>query len=102
MCGCQWRLDAVEQLEGAKAMFSIRVSEESHESIVERAQGIQILRVREKSQKVRVGPICESMANLGFLEVALDILRLFYVFLVKNFGGCSKMDKAIEELLVLR
>ena len=103
-------------LKAANASFSscFWVSEEGHEAIVERAKGIQIigvlfvLRIREKSQKVRVGRVCERIANLRFLEAALDLLRHFEV--VENLGRCPKTDdlhrphlrKAVEELPVLR
>ena len=94
------------------------VSEESHESIVEGAQGIQILVlfvlfVREKSKKVRVGRVSERIAYVWFLDDALDLLGLFEVLLVGDLGGRYKTDDrlhvhrrhlhwAIEELIVLR
>ena len=97
--------------------FGVGCLKAGHERIVERAQGIEILvlfvlGIREKSQKVRVGRVCEHIAHFGFHGGALD-LRLFDVLVVPNLGGCSKTDdllhahrrhlrKAIEELLVLR
>ena len=84
------------------------ISEEGQESIVERAQGVQILGVL---WEVPEGSCeCERIANF---DDALDILRLFEVLLVGNFGECSKTDgllhvhrrhllKASEEMLAVR